>query len=104
MSRFARAVFVLVAIAVTPWSAPEAASRAPIRARHAIVGSTSVFASQAGIDVLKQGGNAIDAAVAVGFALAVVHPSAGNLGGGGLMVIRLADGRATTIDYREMAP
>jgi gamma-glutamyltranspeptidase/glutathione hydrolase len=97
--------FVVVAsvtVALDP--APRAASRSPIRAPHAIVGSTSVLASQAGVDILKQGGNAIDAAVAVGFALAVVHPSAGNIGGGGLMVIRFADGRATTIDYREMAP
>jgi gamma-glutamyltranspeptidase / glutathione hydrolase len=105
MSRLiARTLVVLLGVAATPWPSTQAASRAPVRARHAIVGSTSALASQAGVDILKQSGNAIDAAVAVGFALAVVHPSAGNLGGGGLMVIRFADGRATTIDYREMAP
>ena len=69
-----------------------------------MVGSTSLLASQAGLDVLRKGGNAIDAAAAVGFALAVTYPEAGNLGGGGLMLIRFGDGRATTIDYREVAP
>jgi gamma-glutamyltranspeptidase/glutathione hydrolase len=69
-----------------------------------MVGSTDEHASRAGVDILKKGGNAVDAAVAVGFALAVTHPAAGNIGGGGLMVIRFADGRTTAIDYREMAP
>ena len=69
-----------------------------------MVVSSEPNASQVGIQILKQGGNSIDAAVAVGFALAVTHPQAGNIGGGGFMVIRMADGTATTFDYREKAP
>jgi gamma-glutamyltranspeptidase/glutathione hydrolase len=73
-------------------------------AAHGMVVSASVIASRAGSDVLAAGGNAVDAAVATGFALAVTHPAAGNIGGGGFMVIRFPDGRATTIDFRESAP
>ena len=80
------------------------AAREPVRARHGIVASTSQIASQVGVDVMKRGGNAVDAAVAVALALAVTYPAAGNLGGGGFMMIRLRNGKTTAIDYREMAP
>lgn len=81
-----------------------AASREPLRAPNGMVASTSEIASQIGVDVMKKGGNAVDAAVAVGLALAVTWPSAGNLGGGGFMLVRTADGKAEAIDYRERAP
>ena len=72
--------------------------------KEGMVVSSNKYASLAGVEVLKSGGNAIDAAIATGFALAVVHPGAGNIGGGGFMVIRLANGDVTTIDFRETAP
>src|SRR5580704_10930585 len=76
----------------------------PAHAPHAMVASVHELASRVGVEIMQSGGNAVDAAVAVGFALAVVHPQAGNLGGGGFMLIRTADGAAHFIDYREKAP
>ena len=95
------AICLLVALVGLPL---HAAWREPVRARHAMVASTSEIASQVGAEVMKRGGNAVDAAVAVGFALAVTWPSAGNLGGGGFLLLRKADGTAEAIDYRERAP
>jgi gamma-glutamyltranspeptidase/glutathione hydrolase len=82
----------------------ELGARQPVRARHAMVVAQEPIAADVGVRVLQSGGNAVDAAVAVGFALAVTHPYAGNLGGGGFMLVRLADGRTSFIDFRERAP
>src|SRR5512134_2536613 len=79
-------------------------AREPVRAQNGMVASTNEVASRVGVEIMKRGGNAVDAAIAVVFTLAVTHPAAGNLGGGGFMMIRLKDGRTTAIDYREMAP
>ena len=89
---------LLFAAALPAWSAQ------PVRAKRGMVVTRERHATDAGIKVLEAGGNAVDAAVAVGFALAVTHPSAGNIGGGGFMLIRLADGRTTFLDFRERAP
>jgi gamma-glutamyltranspeptidase / glutathione hydrolase len=75
-----------------------------VRGSHAMVATDEALGSQAGLTILKQGGNAVDAAVAVAFALAVVEPAAGNIGGGGFMLVRLADGKTNFFDYREVAP
>ena len=81
-----------------------AASMAPVGAENGMVVTAQHLATRVGVDVLKDGGNAVDAAVAVGYSLAVVYPAAGNLGGGGFMTIQLADGRKTFLDFREKAP
>ncbi|TIU20332.1 MAG: gamma-glutamyltransferase, partial [Mesorhizobium sp.] len=81
-----------------------AASPAPAKGEHGMVVTAQHLATEVGVEVLKKGGNAVDAAVAVGYALAVVYPNAGNIGGGGFMTIRLRDGRSTFIDFRERAP
>jgi len=81
-----------------------AASVAPVAAQNGMVVAAQHLATEAGVDVLRRGGNAIDAAVAVGYALAVVYPAAGNIGGGGFMTIELADGRKAFLDFRERAP
>jgi gamma-glutamyltranspeptidase/glutathione hydrolase len=79
-------------------------STQPLHAQHGIVVSVHELASRAGVEIMQAGGNAVDAAVATGFALAVVHPAAGNIGGGGFMLVRMADGKTHFLDYREKAP
>ena len=95
---------VTAVLALAAAGVSNAASVAPVAAENGMVVSAQHLASKVGVDVLKRGGNAVDAAVAVGYALAVVYPAAGNLGGGGFMTIQLADGRKTFLDFREKAP
>jgi gamma-glutamyltranspeptidase/glutathione hydrolase len=92
-------VFCVLALAAAVLMARE-----PVRTRKAMVVAQEPLAVDVGVEVLRAGGNAVDAAVAVAFALAVTHPSAGNIGGGGFLLARFADGRSTFIDFREMAP
>jgi gamma-glutamyltranspeptidase / glutathione hydrolase len=94
------ALSILLVVSV----AAPAASPAPVAAEHGMVVTAQEYATRIGVDVLKHGGNAIDAAVAVGYALAVVYPAAGNLGGGGFLTVQFADGRRSFVDFREKAP
>jgi len=94
----------LVLFACQPPPGPMVSGHTTQRAPQGMVSSSNVIASEVGAEVLRAGGNAVDAAIATGFALAVVHPSAGNIGGGGFMVIRFPDGTATAMDFREKAP
>jgi gamma-glutamyltranspeptidase/glutathione hydrolase len=96
------AALLLVMLCSAP--VPLLADSKPVHAPHAIVVSIDELASKAGAEIMQAGGNAIDAAVATGFALAVVYPQAGNLGGGGFMLVRMADGKTHFVDFREEAP
>ena len=99
-----RARLLVAALLAFCFGSARAASQAPVAAENGMVVSAQHLATRVGVDVLKDGGNAVEAAVAVGYALAVVYPAAGNLGGGGFMTIQLADGRKTFLDFREKAP
>ena len=103
LRQFLTFVFILALVSAFVPAMP-AATRDPVRGRSAMVASQHELASQIGVEILKKGGNAVDAAIAVGIALAVVYPEAGNLGGGGFMLIRRKDGQAFSVDYRERAP
>jgi gamma-glutamyltranspeptidase/glutathione hydrolase len=102
--RLARGLACLVFAFAAAGQSAFAASVPPVAAEHGMVVTAQHLASEVGVEVLRKGGNAVDAAVAVGYALAVVYPAAGNLGGGGFMTIQLADGRKTFLDFREKAP
>lgn len=102
--RYKSLILLLMATVAACGEQHSFASTEPVHAQHGIVVSVHELASQAGVEIMQAGGNAVDAAVATGFALAVVHPPAGNIGGGGFMLIRMADGKTRFIDYREKAP
>ena len=102
--RSPRKPLILLLLTILALASSAFAATRPVHAQHAMVVSVHELASQAGVEILQAGGNAVDAAVATGFALAVVHSPAGNIGGGGFMLIRMADGKAHFLDYREKAP
>jgi len=97
-------VFIILSLFMQIFTQVESASKKPVKAFNGMVVSSDSLATKVGVEILKRGGNAVDAAVAVGFALAVTYPQAGNIGGGGFMVIKMANGETVTIDYREKAP
>jgi gamma-glutamyltranspeptidase / glutathione hydrolase len=99
-----RLAWLLALPAALAAPAPLAAGSVPVRTRNGMVVSQNAIASQVGTEILMMGGNAVDAAVATAFALAVVHPAAGNIGGGGFLLVRPAQGKAAVYDFREMAP
>src|SRR5215470_13562432 len=100
----AAALLALILLVLPAGLASQSAPAPVVTSTTGVVVSSSDVASDLGASVLAKGGNAVDAAVATAFALAVTHPFAGNIGGGGFMVVRAPDGKATTFDYREMAP
>ena len=103
VSKTSKSLVIFLSLVLVSASFPEG-GRTPLRVKNGIVSSASRLASEAGVGVLKQGGNAVDAAIATAFALAVTWPSAGNIGGGGFLVYHADDGHATSFDFREKAP
>ncbi len=104
LKRFVAATLAALLTAVAPASQPSWKNAAPARGAHAMIATEQHYATQAGLSILRRGGNAVDAAIAVTYALAVVDPCCGNIGGGGFMLVRTHDGRERFIDFREKAP
>src|SRR3954447_24325391 len=96
--------WALACVAALGLNEPSLRAKDPVTADHGMVVAQEATAADVGLNVLKDGGNAVDAAVAVGFALAVTHPVAGNIGGGGFMLVRLRNGKSYFLDFREAAP
>jgi gamma-glutamyltranspeptidase/glutathione hydrolase len=99
-----RIVTAVLSVALVPFCTFSVSAKQPVTGQHGMVVAQEANAADVGLSILKNGGNAVDAAVAVGFALAVTHPVAGNIGGGGFMLVRMADGKADFLDFRESAP
>src|SRR5246500_390043 len=102
--RSPRKLLIRLLLTILALASSAFAATRPVHAQHAMVVSVHELASEAGVEILQAGGDAVDPAVATGFALAVVHSPAGNIGGGGFMLIRMADGKTHFLDYREKAP